>query len=60
MRFVPATMSWWQQLGQMAGRLFVNVVAALIAGVAILFLVLSAHYQGPPSAPAPVTTTAAP
>ena len=59
MRFVPATMNWRQQLGQMAGRLFVNVVATLIAGVAILFLALSAHHPGP-SAPDRLITTAAP
>jgi hypothetical protein len=59
MRFVPATMSWRQRLGQLAGRLFVNVVAALVAGVAILFLALSAHHLGP-SAPDQLITTAAP
>ena len=59
MRFVPATMSWRQRFGQWAGRLFVNVVATLIAGVAILFLALSAHHPGP-SAPDRLITTAAP
>ncbi|EHH12226.1 hypothetical protein MEA186_10290 [Mesorhizobium amorphae CCNWGS0123] len=58
MRFVPSAMSWRQRLGQLAGRLFVNVVAALIAGIAILFLVLSAHFEGPPLAPGHMTTTA--
>ncbi|MDX8540852.1 MAG: hypothetical protein E5V58_29495 [Mesorhizobium sp.] len=60
MRFVPATMSRRQRLGQLAGRLFVNVVAALIAGVAILLLVLSTHHPGAPTAPPQILTTTAP
>ncbi|AZO48123.1 MAG: hypothetical protein EOS58_24790 [Mesorhizobium sp.] len=59
MRLVPSSMSRRQRLGQLAGRLFVNVVAALVAGVAILFLALSTHHPGP-SAPDQFITTAAP
>ena len=58
MRFVSSAMSWRQRLGQLAGRLFVNVVAALIAGIAILFLVLSAHFEAQTFAPGHMTTTA--
>ncbi|KUM27063.1 hypothetical protein AU467_17795 [Mesorhizobium loti] len=57
MRLIPSAMSWRQRLGELAGQLFVNIVAALIAGVAILLLVLSAHYQVP-QPPAEVTITA--
>lgn len=46
MRFIPSEMSLRQRLGELAGRFFVNVVAAVIAGIAILFLLLSSHYQG--------------
>ncbi|UCI06567.1 hypothetical protein [Mesorhizobium sp. B1-1-8] len=55
MRFT--LMSRRQRLGELAGRIFVNVLAVVIAGVAILFLLLSAHYQGSPSA-AETTITA--
>lgn len=40
-------MSWRQRLAERAGQLFVNIVAMLFAGVAILLLVLSAYYQVP-------------
>ncbi|AZO31192.1 MULTISPECIES: hypothetical protein [Mesorhizobium] len=57
MRLIPSAMSWRQRLGELAGQLFVNIVAALIAGVAILLLVLSAHYQIP-QPPTEATITA--
>ncbi|WP_131802924.1 hypothetical protein [Mesorhizobium sp. ORS 3428] len=51
MRFIPSATSRRQRLAELAGRIFVNVVAALIAGIAILFLLLSSHYQGAPASP---------
>ncbi|AZO08917.1 MULTISPECIES: hypothetical protein [unclassified Mesorhizobium] len=51
MRFIPSAMSWRQRLAGLAGRVFVNTVAAVVAGVAILFLLLSPHYQGSASTP---------
>ncbi|MDX8466312.1 hypothetical protein RFM26_11530 [Mesorhizobium sp. VK23B] len=57
MRLIPSTMSWRQRLAERAGQLFVNIVAMLFAGVAILLLVLSAYYHVPQS-PAEVTIIA--
>jgi len=57
MRLIPSAMSWRQRLAERAGQLFVHSVAALIAGVAILLLVLSAYYHVP-QPPAEVLITA--
>ncbi|RUW33478.1 MULTISPECIES: hypothetical protein [unclassified Mesorhizobium] len=59
MRLIPSTMSWRQRLGELAGQLFVNIAAALIAGIAILLLVLSAHYQVPQLPPEVAITAGA-
>ncbi|RWA73241.1 hypothetical protein EN836_21895 [Mesorhizobium sp. M1C.F.Ca.ET.193.01.1.1] len=61
MRFTPSAMSWRQRLAERAGQLFVGSVAALIAGVAILLLVLSAYYRIPhPPAEVAIMTGIAP
>ncbi|TGQ46630.1 MULTISPECIES: hypothetical protein [unclassified Mesorhizobium] len=57
MRVVRSATNRRQRLGQLVGRLFVNIVATLVAGIAILLLVLSAHDQGSQPAPWEVTTT---
>ncbi|WFP61868.1 MULTISPECIES: hypothetical protein [unclassified Mesorhizobium] len=57
MRLIPSATNWRQRLGELAGQLFVNIVAILFAGVAILLLVLSAHYHVP-QPPAEVAITA--
>ncbi|TGP21745.1 MULTISPECIES: hypothetical protein [unclassified Mesorhizobium] len=61
MRLIPSAMSWRQRLAERAGQLFVNIVAMLFAGVAILLLVLSAHYHVPqPPAVMAITTRSGP
>ncbi|WP_192256329.1 hypothetical protein [Mesorhizobium silamurunense] len=57
MRLIPSAMSWRQRLAERAGQLFVNIIAGLMAGVAILLLVLSTYYHVP-QPPAEVTITA--
>ncbi|MDX8480414.1 hypothetical protein RFN28_18375 [Mesorhizobium sp. VK24D] len=59
MRFKSSARNHQQGLARSAGTLFVKAVAALVAGLAILFLVLSTHYQGQPSNPIEITTSSA-
>ncbi|MDX8526933.1 hypothetical protein RFM68_20740 [Mesorhizobium sp. MSK_1335] len=60
MRLIPSAMSWRQRLGELAGQWFVNIVAMVFAGIAILLLVLSAYYHVAQPPAEEVTITADP